>query len=229
MDAFHFKKPALPAKILLAAFVLALIFLLMFLFLGENLEPFFSAERFADILRKHRAFGWAMGILLLISDLLLPIPATGIMAAFGAVYGFWGGWLGSALGSMLASLLGYGLVRIGGDRCAKWLAKPAELVEFRQLFQRWGGLAIIVSRAFPILPEVMAVLAGLAQMPLPLFLAASAAGILPVTALYAWMGTVQSSLPQGVVFLIAVILPVLLWIVCMPLGKKMFKKQPPSS
>jgi uncharacterized membrane protein YdjX (TVP38/TMEM64 family) len=48
-------------------------------------------------------------VLLLASDLLLPIPATADMAALGLVYGpLWGGLIGTA-GGFLGGAQGYGL------------------------------------------------------------------------------------------------------------------------
>lgn len=202
---------AVPVKIILLALLLAILSLLAFELCGGRLEDLFSAESFAARLRDMRPYGWLLGMALLLVDLLFPIPATGIMTAMGTVYGFWLGWLFAATGSALAGGVGYALVRLGGDAVARRLAKPAELQAFRALFERWGALAVIGSRALPILPEVMAVLAGLARMRLRHFLAALLAGTLPMSALYAWWGASYGREAPGRCFLIAVLLPLALW------------------
>lgn len=43
---------------------------------------------------------------------------------------------------------------------ARRIASDEELDQFQKFFDRWGGIAIIVSRIMPILPEIMALLAS---------------------------------------------------------------------
>ncbi|NMA42091.1 MAG: VTT domain-containing protein [Oligosphaeraceae bacterium] len=206
-------KNPLPGRILLFTVLLALFFLLCFALWGDGLEASLSVENYVALLRRQGAWGWLIGIFLLITDLILPIPATGVMCAFGIVYGFWAGWVGAAIGSMLAALLGYALARLWGDKGAAVLAKPEDLQEFRQLFKSWGDLAIILSRALPILPEVMSVLAGLAKMPLSRFVLVCALGSLPVSAVYCAWGSYMGAEAPVAAFLVAIILPALLWTV----------------
>lgn len=211
---------ALPKKIFLVALALALLSLAAFELCGATLAELFSADAFGERLGAARSYGWLLGMALLLVDLLLPIPATGIMTALGMVYGFWLGWLFAATGSALAGIVGYALVRSGGDALARRLAKPAELQSFRALFERWGALAVISSRALPILPEVMAVLAGLARMRFGHFLAALLAGTVPVSALYAWWGASHGREAPASSFLIAVLLPLALWAIFLACYRK---------
>ena len=132
-DVTH-RANALPKKIMLVALALALLSLAAFELCGATLAELFSADAFGERLSAARAYGWLLGMALLLVDLLLPIPATGIMTALGMVYGFWLGWLFAATGSALAGIVGYALVRSGGDALAQRLAKPAELQAFRALF-----------------------------------------------------------------------------------------------
>jgi uncharacterized membrane protein YdjX (TVP38/TMEM64 family) len=203
----------LPVKIFLFAALAALMFLLTFVFWGALLEGLLTPAAFAERLAGMPGWGWVLGLVALVVDLVLPVPATGVMAALGQVYGFGLGWLVGAGGSLLAGLIGYGLVRAGGDRCARWLCTPQELDEFRSAFEKWGGWAIIASRALPILPEVMVVLAGLARMRMKVLLPALLAGTLPVTALCAWWGSRYGQEAPGANFLVAVLVPLLLWAV----------------
>ncbi len=208
------------AKILAVAVALAGLFLLTFALWGDAMETMFARDAFAAHMASARSLGWLAGLGLLVADLVLPVPATGVMSALGTVYGFWAGWLIGATGSALAGVVGYAAVRIGGDRIAARLAGPEEMRDFRSLFDRWGGLAIIASRALPILPEVMAVLAGLAGMRFRLFLAAMLAGTIPVSGLYAWWGSYAGATAPGTSFLIAVIVPVIAWALLLPVLRR---------
>jgi len=198
------------AKVLGIALVLAALCLAGFALWGEAFEHLFSQEACARWFAGMRPWAWAAAIGLLVADLVLPVPATGVMAALGSVYGpALGGAVGAA-GSMLAGMAGYGLARWGGKRLARRLADEAELARFQRFFDRWGGAAIIVSRAMPVLPEVVSVLAGLARMRFGRFAAALALGTVPTAVLFAWLGHLAREQPwwgMGV----AVALPLAIW------------------
>ena len=85
-------------KLILLFFLLTFAFVVVYEICGQNLEILFSQEKCIAWFSRTRSFAWLMGILLLISDILLPVPATGIMAALGAVYGPWAGGLQASSG-----------------------------------------------------------------------------------------------------------------------------------
>jgi len=197
-------------KVLGIAVALAVLFLLGFELWGERLERLFSQEACARWFAESRSYAWAVAIGLLVADLVLPIPATGVFAALGSTYGVVLGALVGAVGSTLAGLVGYGLARLAGRRGARRLASEEELARFQSLFDRWGGYAVLVSRALPILPEVMAVLAGLARMRFSRFLAALLLGSGATSLLFAWLGHASRAEPWwGMVA--AVLIPILVW------------------
>ncbi len=198
------------AKVLAVAVVLAAVFMLTFELWGGRFEALFNQEACAAWFASIRPWAWAAAIGLLVVDIVLPVPATGVMAALGAVYGVGLGALVGAAGSAAAGLLGYAVARVGGRRPARWIADETELARFRAFFDRWGGVAIIVSRCLPILPEVTAILAGLAGMRGDRFLAALLAGTLPTAALFAWLGYASRAEPWWGL-LVAVGLPLVLW------------------
>lgn len=197
-------------KVLVVFLALALVFAVSFYFFGEQVETVFSQERCIRWFTTHKGTAWGWGILLLVSDILLPVPATGIMAALGAVYGLVPGSCISFAGSMLAGLAGYGAARLPGKKAVRYLASDPERERFKAFFDRYGGYAVILSRTVPILPETISILAGLSRMKFFRFLAALAAGTLPVSVLFTWMGTGQSIEQPAGVFL-AVVLPALAW------------------
>jgi len=197
-------------KVLGVAVILAALFMLGFLLWGERFERLFSQEACAEWFAESRSYAWAVAIGLLVADLVLPIPATGVFAALGSVYGVALGAIVGAVGSTLAGLAGYGLARLAGRRGARRLASEEELARFQSLFDRWGGYAVLVSRALPILPEVMAVLAGLARMRFSRFFAALLLGASVTALVFAWLGYASREAPWWGM-LAAVLIPLLIW------------------
>ena len=197
-------------KVFAIAVVLAALFLLGFGLWGARLERVLSQQACAEWFAESRPWAWAAAISLLVADLVLPIPATGVFAALGSTYGVALGALVGAVGSTLAGLAGYGLARLAGRRGARWLASEDELARFQSLFDRWGGYAVLISRALPILPEVMAVLAGLARMRFSRFLAALLLGSGATALLFAWLGHAARTEPWWGM-LAATIIPLAVW------------------
>ncbi|MES2981601.1 MAG: VTT domain-containing protein [Verrucomicrobiota bacterium] len=189
---------------------LAAFFLLGWGLFGEGLEEAWNVERLAGHFAQAKSWAWLLGIVLLLADLLLPIPGTIVMSALGAVYGFWIGGLLSAIGSMLAGMLGYGVGRFFNEKFAKrWLGEK-DFEKGKSLFEKSGAWVVAMSRALPILPEVLACMAGLLRMPFGKFVIALACGSVPMGFLFAWIGTVGRDQPAwGFAFSLGV--PAVLW------------------
>jgi uncharacterized membrane protein YdjX (TVP38/TMEM64 family) len=208
--------------------VLALLVLVPFFIWGDALMAMFEPTRAQEWIRERGALGWLAVIGLLVVDLFLPIPATGVMSAAGFVYGPWFGGFISFVGSFLAGLLAYGLSRAFGIRAAEWLAGKEGLAENEALFQRAGPWLIILSRWLPVLPEVVSCLAGLARMPFFLFLVALVCGTLPPAFTYAAVGALFDSEPLWAL-LLSVLLPVLLWLAFRPFLRARQRREPADS
>jgi membrane protein DedA with SNARE-associated domain len=114
------------------------------------------------------------------------------------------------VGSAGAGIVGYVLALFLGKSATKYLASEEELERFRTLFDKWGGMAIIISRVMPILPEVMAILAGLANMSLGRFLTALFLGTIPTCFLFSYMGYASRTDP-GYGIILAVLIPLAIW------------------
>ena len=197
-------------KIFFGVVVLALLFVAGFILWGERFDVLFSQQACAAWFATIKPYGWLAGIALLVGDLVLPIPATAIMAALGSVYGLWLGAFFSIIGSLAAGWTGYGLARFAGRRATRFLAGQEEIDRFQLLFDSWGGAAIIVSRAMPIMPEVMTVLAGFARMDMVRFSLALLLGTVPTCFLFVFLGASSRMEPvwgMGA----AVALPLLIW------------------
>lgn len=167
-------------KVLVIVLLLAALFMAGFELWGEQFEGLFNQEECVRWFAQSRPYAWALGIGFLVADILLPVPATGIMAALGSVYGFLaGGALIGVVGSAGAGIIGYAITRFLGKRATRFIASEEEIERFQVFFDRWGGTAIIISRIMPILPEVMAILAGFAKMNTKKFLFALLLGHYP--------------------------------------------------
>ena len=199
---------------------LALIFLVPFLVWGDWFEQGFNREAAIEWLRGYGDWAWLPGIALLCLDLVLPIPGTAVMAALGFVYGPIVGGAISAVGSVLSGLLAYGLCRAMGKRVAIRLLGQKDYDKGQAFFGRAGGWVIVLSRWMPLLPEVVACMAGLTKMPSSRFAAALACGSVPLGFTYAFVGSAGGERPALAMGL-SVFLPPLLWIVLSPVIRRM--------
>lgn len=198
-------------RLFLLFLALALLVIVPFLIWGGRFEEALTQENTVAQLQSAGAWAWAVGIGLLVIDVFLPIPGTVVMSALGLIYGWLPGGVFSAVGSILAGVLAYWLCRKLGRRAAKWLAGEKGLAGGERLFDgETGGWIVAMSRWMPVLPEVIACLAGLSRMPFPRFLAALCAGSIPMGFVFAWIGHAGTGRP-GLALLLSAGLPPLLW------------------
>lgn len=198
------------SKVLFTIVALGVFFALTFALFGADFDRLFNQQACIDWFSTMKPYGWLVAIALFVGDLLLPVPATGVMAALGVVYGLWLGVLVSIVGSAAAGFLGYSMARSFGKKGARYLVSDKDQRKFQNFFNKWGGVAIIISRLFPVLPEVTAILAGLAGMSRRRFSAALLLGVIPSSFLFTYLGHVSGTEPfYGM--LAATLLPVLLW------------------
>lgn len=169
-------------------------------------------------MRGYGRWAWAVGMALLCADLLLPIPATGVMAALGILYGPVLGGVLSAVGSCSAGLIAYGASRLLGHRGAEFLVGRRDLERAERFFDRAGGWAVALSRWLPLLPEIIACLAGLARMRPGRFIVAMICGTLPMGITFASIGAAGADRPVLAV-VVSIAAPVILW----PLAQRLLR------
>jgi uncharacterized membrane protein YdjX (TVP38/TMEM64 family) len=156
-------------------------------------------------------WAWVAGIALLVADLALPVPGTVVISALGYIYGIFVGGLVAAAGLMSAGMAGYGLGWLCGERFARrWLGER-DYERGRRLFANGGGWVVALSRALPILPEVISCTAGLVRMPFRKFTVALACGSAPMGFLFAAIGRAGHEAP-GWAFGLSLLAPALLWL-----------------
>jgi len=153
----------------------------------------------------------AVGVALLVLDVLLPVPSSLVMVAHGALFGIAAGTLLSLAGGLGAGALGFALGRWGSPAIRARIA-PDERRRADALLERWGALAVVVTRPVPILAETVAILAGTSPLGWPRFLAATAAGTLPAALLYAVTGATAARLDHTIlVFALVLLVAAAFW------------------
>ena len=161
-------------------------------------------------LRNYGSWAWALGIILIWADLVLPIPQATVIAALGIIYGTLVGGLLGSLGLITSGLLGYGLMLTSARRLAQRFAGPRSLHKMESFFDRGGAWAIVLTRSLPYsVPEAMVFLAGLAGMPMRKFTAALTIGSVPTAFVFAAIGAGWADRPI-LALAASFVLPVLL-------------------
>jgi len=161
---------------------------------------------------KSRLGAAATSVGLLASDIFLPIPSSIVMTFNGSLFSFLPGAGVSVVGLLSGALVGYGFARRYGKGVVRLVVGRREVTSVTDFFERYGLLAVILSRPVPLLAETITCMAGTADMPLGRFLAAQLLGGLPLALGYAWAGDFASR--RRNVFLalsIAVMVPSALW------------------
>ena len=189
---------------------IVVIMLASLLFVGDTIDRYFEGPEGLERLRSYGDWAWLAGIGLIISDLILPVPATTVIALLGMLYGpGLGGFIGG-VGTLLAGLVAYGGCRLLGDRFVRFLVGEANLGRLQKFFARHGLWAIALTRWMPLLPEALCCLAGMSRMRFwPLFLAL-ACGSFPMGFTFALLGEAYLDRPlTGLV--VSALIPLAVW------------------
>lgn len=211
-------------RLLLVFLGLAAFVLVTFFIWGDSLMGIFSQEGTTAWLTSNGKWAWLLAILLLMGDILLPLPATLIMAAIGFIYGPLGGGLISAMGSFMAGSLGYWLCRLLGEKTARRLLGEKDYALGKKLSGNVGGWVVVLSRWLPVFPEVVSCMAGLTRMPAAYFHGALLCGSVPLGFIYAYIGHTGNEHPVLSIALSAVV-PALIWSLIRPVFQKSVNNQ----
>jgi uncharacterized membrane protein YdjX (TVP38/TMEM64 family) len=210
-------------RLLLTFLAIAVLIALPFFIWGDRLEALFTGAGAVAQIKQYGSFAWAIAIVLLLSDLALPIPTTAIMSALGIIYGPLLGGAIAAAGSVISGLTGYGLCRAFGRPLARFLSGGKALEDGERLFASAGGWIVVLSRWLPVVSEVMACMAGLARMPFALFTGALLCGSVPLGFVFAAIGHIGEDRPV-ITLGIATVLPIVLWLAFRPLLRNWTQK-----
>lgn len=165
-----------------------------------------------------RPLAGVIGVGLLIADVFLPIPSSLVMTLHGALFGVAGGAALSLLGSTLSALTGFAVGRAGNDAIRR-IVTPAEHARAGALLERWGVVAIAVTRPVPILAETVAILAGSSPLTWRQTAVAAFAGSIAPAFMFAWAGSHATSVVSQIwMFLAVIAVSGVLWVVGRTVG-----------
>ena len=170
------------------------------LFLGLSFE-----DRVTDWLADERSPGlhFLLIVLALATDLFLPIPSSMVSTyAGGSGMGMWPATAASWLGMTLGAVLGFWLARTLGDRFTGRFAGERDLEQMAALSRRFGPVALLLTRALPILAEACVLLMGATGLSWRKFLPPVIGGNFVVSVTYAAFGAYfegKNALPAAVV------------------------------
>jgi uncharacterized membrane protein YdjX (TVP38/TMEM64 family) len=212
-------------RLLLLFVGLAAIVLATFFIWGDSFMNVFSQEGSVQWLAIYGDWAWIAGIVLLMSDLFLPLPATLIMSALGYIYGpVWGGLISTA-GSFMAGACGYWLCKMIGGRAARFILGRKDFERGKILSSKDAGAWVVVlSRWLPVFPEVISCMAGLTRMRAMKFHVALLCGSMPMGFTYAYIGYAGVSDPVLAIALSAG-LPPLIWLTVDRIFRRNFQYQ----
>jgi uncharacterized membrane protein YdjX (TVP38/TMEM64 family) len=153
-----------------------------------------------------------LGVALLVADVVLPVPASGVMVAQGAAFGFVLGALLSLVGGTGATLAAYLLGR-RSRRLINRLVSADQQLRAARMLEKHGMWAIVATRPVPMLAETVAILAGASTgMPWWKVAAAGALGNLLPAVAYAAAGAYAATYVSGLaVFAGVIVLALLAW------------------
>ncbi len=157
--------------------------ILPFLVFGERLE-FWSVGAMSGT----QAGVAATGFVLLVADVLLPVPSSFVLTGLGTTLGFLPGIAVGALGMTAGCCLAYALGSWLGSARAETFITPAEQARLSRLLDRNGLLMLAACRAVPVLAEASILVAGILRLPRTRVLAVTTCANIGVSGCYVVLG-----------------------------------------
>ena len=139
---------------------------------------------------------------LLATDILLPIPSSAVTTWAGGVMGMWPAAAASTIGMTAGAVVGFALARAMGAKFVSRRAGERDLDKSAALYHRFGPLALVLTRALPILAEACVLLMGASGLSWRRFLPPVIASNCAVSLTYAACGQYfqgRDALPIAVV------------------------------
>jgi uncharacterized membrane protein YdjX (TVP38/TMEM64 family) len=139
-------------------------------------------------------FGWwapvISTLLQIVTSVIAPLPSFVVTFVNAMLFGLWWGALLSWTTALLAAAICFALARTLGRPLVERLVPRRALQGTDRFFARHGVLAVLVARLIPFVnPDVISYAAGLTEMRWRLFMLSIAAGSVPSTLLYSYLGS----------------------------------------
>jgi uncharacterized membrane protein YdjX (TVP38/TMEM64 family) len=120
---------------------------------------------------------------ILTSDIFLPVPSSIVMYMNGYVLGAFYGFSLSIISVFFSSVIGYYAGKAGA-----WGVKAQRDENAISFMEKYGMVAILISRGIPVLSESICFVSGYQKYPFGKYLAYSILGYIPVALIYALFG-----------------------------------------
>ncbi|MEV5769049.1 VTT domain-containing protein [Micromonospora sp. NPDC052213] len=127
-------------------------------------------------------------------------PASLIMVANGALFGVLPGALLSMVGGLGATLAAFGIGRRGRGVLTR-ITTPAQRTRAEALLERYGLVAVCLTRPVPVLAETVAMLAGTSDLGWGRVTLAAGTGVLPASLLFAAAGAAGQRAEHHLLFI----------------------------
>jgi uncharacterized membrane protein YdjX (TVP38/TMEM64 family) len=155
-------------------------------------------DRFRDWILQLGVTGIVLFVVLYVAVTLVIGPASALTLSAGLAYGVWGFPLvvGSAtLAAAVAFLIGRYLAR---ERVTRWINRDARLRVLNETVTAQGWRVVGLMRLSPLIPfSVQNYLFSVTQIPFVPYLLATLIGVMPVTALYVYIGSLGHAVGRG--------------------------------
>ena len=185
-------------------FFLCLFIILLFVLFG-------NAEQWIETRLQTTSSKAAFSLLsfaVLSSDIILPVPSSLVMILNGKVLGIVLGSLVSLAATQLSSMIGFYLGRKSSPLADRLFSTRDKQIS-NHLFDRFGNLAIVVSKSIPVISEAVSIMSGTTSLTYRQFFVYSVVGNAIISVVYAVSGviagTANSSLLTVVIIGIALL------------------------
>ena len=173
-------------KTLTISFFITVSIIFTFLVFGDKIdELYYSLEGKGHAVQNKKLYLSMLYFSFLLSDIILPIPSTIIMTESANALGFFTSLFICVMGLFCSNMIGFFLCKLGLLKFEK-LGSP----QLDSFFKKHGFTAIILTRSIPILPELIAYMAGLSKMRPISFALASFLGAFPIALYCVYIGII---------------------------------------
>ncbi len=149
-----------------------------------------------DLISSYGYFGMFLGMILEAVIIAIPselILATGGILAGKEIFSFWGAFLIGLLGSVFCAVIIYFMGYFGGKPFIKkygkyFFMKEEDIEKSDSWFNRYGLMAALIGRNFPIIRTLISLPIGIMQLSFWKFLLFTTIGSIPWTFVFVYVG-----------------------------------------
>ena len=154
--------------------------------LGDLLERETLLAKLETVQESPWAAPVMMGLLIVVT--LAGAPISPVILANGAIFGAFWGCLANIVGCLIAAAIGFSLARALGTDLFRLVVRPAGIERLEAVIEDHGFWTLVRLRFLPIPFGLLNYAAGLTPLRPAVFLGGSALPMLPVLAIYSYIG-----------------------------------------